>query len=101
MALVEMLHAASNQVKAILKELAPKTASGEPTADAPVTVFSVGCLRSWSERLYSDNPKPRALWHYARVSIEATFRDSAKLAEVTPKLLAMPNVESRRSRLGT
>jgi hypothetical protein len=50
-------------------------------------------MRSWSKRLCNDNPELRTRWHDARVSIEATFRDFAKLAEVATKLLAMPNVQ--------
>lgn len=83
----------SNSLRQMLKDLAPKTASGEPTPDAPVTVFSVGGLRSWSETPRDKNNNPGAPVYYAQVNLEATFRDFTKLGEVTGKLLGESNIE--------
>lgn len=83
----------SNYLRQMLQELAPKTESNEPTPSAAVTVFSVGGLRSWSQIPRDKDNDPKAPVYYAQVSIEATFRDFAKLGEVAGKLLGQPNVE--------
>lgn len=83
----------SNDIQQLLKDLAPKTETGEPTPDAPVTIFSVGFLKSWSSIPYSRDDEPRARVYRAQVNINANFRDFNKLGEVTAKLLRLQNVE--------
>jgi uncharacterized protein YggE len=84
--------ATSKSVQKLITELSPKTDSGEPTSDAPVTAWS---MRS----LYTGSYRPRDLSgadldrkYTANTSFELEFRDFIKLGATTLQLLAMPNV---------
>lgn len=83
----------SNGIQQLLNELAPKTETGQATPDAPVTVYSVGFLRSWSQVPHDRNGNPLQRVYYAQTNINANFRDFNKLSEVAAKLLGLPNVE--------
>lgn len=84
--------ATSKSLQQLVAEVAPKTDSGEPTAEAPVT--------AWNTRsLYTASYRPRDLQgvdldrkYTANMSFDLEFRDFGKLGTVTSQLLAMPNV---------
>ncbi|KAH0534114.1 hypothetical protein FGG08_007288 [Glutinoglossum americanum] len=71
----------------------PKTGSGAPAPNAPVTIFSMTSLRtrSWIPRDKEGNILP-CLYH-ASSHFEATFRDFEKLAETASALFIMPHVQ--------
>ncbi|RJE24936.1 hypothetical protein PHISCL_02768, partial [Aspergillus sclerotialis] len=83
----------SNHIQNLLNLLSPKTETGEATPDAPVTVYSVGFLRSWSHVPHDKDGQPLERVYYAQVNINANFRDFGKLSQVAAELLALPNVE--------
>ena len=83
----------SNGINQLLNELATKSETEQATSDAPVTDFSVGFLKSWSELPHDKKGQPRERVYHAQVNINAYFRDFGKLSEVVAQLLALPNVE--------
>jgi uncharacterized protein YggE len=82
----------SKALQKLFDELAPKTDSGQPIPEAPVT--------SWTMRsLYTGSYRPRDAQgvdlerkYTANTAFELEFRDFSKLGAVTMQLLAMPNV---------
>ena len=86
----------SNLLQRHLKELAPKTASGEPTPDAPVTQLSLGALRSWSTLVRDRNGYLQERVYYGSMDIEVTFRSFSRMGKVVKKMMAEENVEISR-----
>ena len=86
----------SNLLQRHLKELAPKTASGEPAPDAPVTQLSLGTLRSWSTLVRDRNGYLQERVYYGSMDIEVTFRSFSRMGKVVKKLMAEENVEISR-----
>lgn len=86
----------SNLLQRHLKELAPKTASGEPTPDAPVTQLSLGAMRSWSTLVRDRNGYLQERVYYGSMDIEVTFRSFSRMSKVVKKLMVEENVEISR-----
>src|SRR5436190_14404406 len=89
----EEVTSTNNRLQQMFKTLAPKTATGEATPDAPVTVFSIGSIRSWSEIPYDKDRQPRPRQYYASSSFQVIFRDLDRLGEMASVLFAMPHVQ--------
>jgi uncharacterized protein YggE len=77
----------------MFKALSPKTATGEARPDAPVTVLSIGKIRSWSQIPYDNDCQQRQRQYYASSSFEIIFRDPDRLGQTASILFAMPHVE--------
>jgi len=83
----------SNLLQQMFKELAPKTETGTATSDAPITVFSMGSIQSWSRIQYDKDNQPGPRQYHASSSFEVIFRDFEKLGDVASSLFAMPHVD--------
>ncbi|KAL8833021.1 MAG: hypothetical protein Q9170_004567 [Blastenia crenularia] len=82
-----------NQIRDTLVKLASKNKEGFASADAPVTLFTIGGVTtsSYIPRDKDNKELPREFT--ATTSVTAIFRDFTKLGEVTSSLLRMPYVE--------
>ena len=81
-----------NKLRSMFHDLAPKTAEGLATADAPVTQFSMSAFStsSYVPRDKDNNELERE--YTARTTFTTIFRDFAKLGEITSQLFRMPYV---------
>ena len=82
----------SNHLRTIFQALAPKTASGDATPDAPITIFSMTGLstQTWIPQDRDCNPLPRL--YSVSTSFRVIFCDFDKLADVASTLLITPHV---------
>lgn len=87
----------SNQLKKMFNELAPKTESGTPAPNAPVTVFSMTSFRtrSWIPEDKEGNALARQ--YEASTHFEVIFRDFEKLGDVASTLFTMPHAEIKNT----
>ncbi|MCJ1394398.1 hypothetical protein MMC18_007276 [Xylographa bjoerkii] len=83
----------SNQLRTTFHALSPKTASGDATPDAPITIFSMTALttRTWIPEDHTRKPFGPRLFS-ARTSFHVVFRDFEKLAAVAAMLFTTPHV---------
>jgi len=82
----------SKTLQKIFAELAPKTESGEPSPDAPVTTWNMQSLSTGSYRPRDAQGVDLDRRYTANSAFEVEFRDFGKLGAVTTQLLAIPNV---------
>ena len=82
----------SNELQELFRKLSPRTEEGLPSPTAPVTIFSMTSLRTstWIPKDKNGNPLPAI--YEASTTFTITFRDFAKLAEVTSELFLKPFV---------
>ncbi|MCJ1432706.1 hypothetical protein MMC27_002063 [Xylographa pallens] len=89
----EAVTSTSNHLRATFRDLSPKTASGEATPDAAITIFSMTALttKTYIPEDRQGNPLPPRLYS-ANTSFQVIFRDFEKLAEVAGMLFTTPHV---------
>ncbi|PGH08736.1 hypothetical protein AJ79_05927 [Helicocarpus griseus UAMH5409] len=75
-------------IQDMLATLTPKEPSGEATADAPVTHWSMSSMSTSSRHDRENNERT----FVARTSFSVKFRDFNKLSAVASELSVMPNV---------
>jgi len=85
---------ASNSIQNLLKsDLAPKDASGKPTADAAVTQWTMTGLSTWTFTTFGHVGGQNQT---AKIDFEVTFRDFSRLGSVVTNLSSTPHVSIKR-----
>ncbi|BAE66501.1 hypothetical protein BDV35DRAFT_298830 [Aspergillus flavus] len=86
----------SNRLQSLLKEIAPKQDSGDPTPEAPVTFWSMSSISTGSYLPWDhDKQEHRARVYTARTNFEVKFRDFSKLGEFVSDVAKDPLVSVR------
>jgi len=93
-AVIQEVTKASNLIQNLLKsDLAPKDASGKPTADAAVTQWTMAGLSTWSFTIFGQEGERNQI---AMTDFEVTFRDFSRLGSVVTDLASTPHVSIKR-----
>lgn len=87
----------SNKLRDILVGLAPKDAEGLATADAPVTLFSMGGVTTSANIPRAKHLEKPDREYTATATFTAEFCDFTKLGQIISTLLRMPYVEVSRT----
>jgi uncharacterized protein len=82
----------AKQLQTLFTELSPKTESGEPTAEAAVTAWTMRPLHTSFYTPHDRNGAELDRTYSVNMSFELEFRDFTRLSSVTTELLAIPNV---------
>lgn len=86
----------SNRLQSLLKAIAPKQESGDPTADAPVTFWSMSSISTGSYIPWDhEKQEHRTRVYTARTNFEVKFRDFSKLGEFVSDVAKDPFVSVR------
>lgn len=86
-----------NKLRETFDGLAPKTAEGLPTAEAPLTHFSMSAFQTNSCLPRDKDGKELEREYTASTAFTAIFRDFKKLGEVTSLLYRTPHVEIKKT----
>ncbi|KAE8373952.1 hypothetical protein BDV26DRAFT_270905 [Aspergillus bertholletiae] len=86
----------SNRLQSLLKEIAPKQESGDPTPEAAVTFWSMSSISTGSYLPWDhDKQEHRTRVYTARTSFEVKFQDFSKLGEFVSDVAKDPLVSVR------
>ncbi|KAE8355895.1 hypothetical protein BDV28DRAFT_16738 [Aspergillus coremiiformis] len=86
----------SSRLQSLLKAIAPKQESGDPTTDAPVTFWTMSSISTGSYIPWDhDKEEHRARVYTARTNFEVKFRDFSKLGEFVSDVASDPFVSVR------
>jgi hypothetical protein len=87
----------SNELQSLLRELAPKTASGDAAPTAAVTHWSMSSLGTGSHMPWDTHKQRQGERVFtAQTSFQIKFRDFSKLGEYASEVAGVPHVSVRR-----